>query len=198
MILLTGASGFVGRQVLRKLEESGKPIRLVLREGSNRNAPLAANRDSVVTPDLFTRDAEWWSSVLHGIETVVHAAWYAEPGRYLESENNLDCLAGTLTLAKACIRAGVHRFVGIGTCFEYDLGRGILSKDTPLIPTTLYAACKVAAYRVLEQWFDSHQLGFAWCRLFYLYGEGEDSRRLVPYLRARLEAGEPNGRYADS
>ena len=32
---------------------------------------------------------------------------------------------------------------------------------------------------------------FAWCRLFYLFGEGEDERRLVPYLRAKLKAGEP-------
>ncbi|CAI8408149.1 MAG: dTDP-6-deoxy-L-talose 4-dehydrogenase (NAD(+)) [Gammaproteobacteria bacterium] len=32
---------------------------------------------------------------------------------------------------------------------------------------------------------------FAWARLFYLYGQGEDARRLVPYLRARLSAGEP-------
>jgi len=31
----------------------------------------------------------------------------------------------------------------------------------------------------------------AWCRLFYLHGEGEDARRLVPYLRAKLIAGEP-------
>ena len=36
-----------------------------------------------------------------------------------------------------------------------------------------------------------HGVEFAWCRLFYLYGEGEDARRLVPYLRAKLTAGEP-------
>ena len=34
-------------------------------------------------------------------------------------------------------------------------------------------------------------LEFAWCRLFYLHGEGEDARRLVPYLRANLAAGQP-------
>jgi dTDP-6-deoxy-L-talose 4-dehydrogenase (NAD+) len=34
-------------------------------------------------------------------------------------------------------------------------------------------------------------VAFAWCRLFYLYGEGEDGRRLVPYLRSRLQAGLP-------
>ena len=36
-----------------------------------------------------------------------------------------------------------------------------------------------------------HGIEFVWCRLFYLYGEGEDERRLVPYLRSKLKAGEP-------
>jgi dTDP-6-deoxy-L-talose 4-dehydrogenase (NAD+) len=31
---------------------------------------------------------------------------------------------------------------------------------------------------------------FAWCRLFYLYGEGEDERRLVPYVRGKISKGE--------
>ena len=39
--------------------------------------------------------------------------------------------------------------------------------------------------------FRKQEIEFAWCRLFYLYGEGEDERRLVPYLRGKLTAGEP-------
>ncbi len=42
----------------------------------------------------------------------------------------------------------------------------------------------------LSQWLPSQNVDFVWCRLFYLYGEGEDARRLVPYLRARLATGE--------
>jgi dTDP-6-deoxy-L-talose 4-dehydrogenase (NAD+) len=36
-----------------------------------------------------------------------------------------------------------------------------------------------------------HHVAFAWCRLFYLHGEGEDDRRLVPYVRSRLRDGLP-------
>jgi dTDP-6-deoxy-L-talose 4-dehydrogenase (NAD+) len=43
----------------------------------------------------------------------------------------------------------------------------------------------------LSQWLPAQSLEFVWCRLFYLYGEDEDARRLVPYLRARLANGEP-------
>lgn len=191
MILLTGGGGFVGRQVMRRLAEQGHPMRLVLRSGSP--TPMSSSQDAEVieTPDLFQVDSNWWRAALTGVDTVVHLAWYTEPGKYLQSELNLVCLSGTIELARACIQAGVRRFVGIGTCFEYDLDAGMLTTETPLRPHTLYAACKASAFHVLSQLLPTARVEFAWCRLFYLYGEGEDPRRLVPYLRQKLSAGEP-------
>ena len=87
--------------------------------------------------------------------------------------------------------AGVRRFVGVGSCFEYDLTVGYLRTDSPLIPRTLYGCAKVATYLTLSRLMALDGRSFAWCRLFYLFGEGEDARRLVPYLHARLAAGEP-------
>ncbi len=83
----------------------------------------------------------------------------------------------------------IGRFVGIGTCFEYDLSAGDLSPETPLRPQTLYAAAKMSAYACLSNWLPAAGIEFAWCRLFYLHGPGEDERRFVPYLRACLSAG---------
>jgi dTDP-6-deoxy-L-talose 4-dehydrogenase (NAD+) len=86
----------------------------------------------------------------------------------------------------------VRRFVGVGTCFEYDLANSVpLAVDAPLKPLTPYAAAKAAAFMTLSQWLPIAGVEFCWCRVFYLSGEGEDSRRLVPYLRAKLAAGEP-------
>ena len=96
-------------------------------------------------------------------------------------------MQGTLNLAKGATAAGVGRFIGIGTCFEYDLTGGILSVDTPLRPISPYAATKAAAYLALSQNLAISNVQFAWCRLFYLFGENEDERRLVPYIRSRLE-----------
>jgi nucleoside-diphosphate-sugar epimerase len=122
---------------------------------------------------------------------VIHVAWNVEPATYLQSIKNLDCLTGTLHLAKGAAQARVRRFIGIGTCFEYDLTGGMLSVQTPLRPLTPYAGAKAAAFMALSQWLPQQGVEFAWCRLFYLHGEGEDERRLVPYLRAKLMAGEP-------
>lgn len=192
VVLVTGSTGFVGRQVVRSLGESGARVRLVVRAG--KQSEFSGNEyieDVVVTPDLFAETPDWWSRVCEGARIVIHVAWYAEPGEYLQSDKNLDCLAGTLQLAKGCATAGVKRFVGIGTCFEYDFTKERLSVDTPLRPLTPYAGAKAAAFMSLSKWLPTKGVEFAWCRLFYLYGEGEDPRRLVPYLHARLERGEP-------
>jgi len=190
-VLLTGATGFVGRQVLRALSERGVCTRLVLREGAP-IPPEAANVERAIgTSDLFAERPDWWADVSQGIDTIIHVAWYAEPGRYLQSPRNLDCLLGTLQMAKGAASARIRRFVGIGTCFEYDLRGGTVSVETPLRPLTPYAGAKAAAFMALSNWLPMQGVEFAWCRLFYLYGEGEDRRRLVPYVRERLAAGEP-------
>lgn len=191
-ILITGASGFVGRQVLRALASSHRRIRIVARPGARTKlGEDACSVESFVeTADLFAESADWWAQACDEVDTVVHLAWYAEPGKYLQSPQNIDCLTGTLQLAKGAAAAGVRRWVGVGTCAEYALGAEPLSIDTPLKPTTPYAAAKAATYTALAQFLPSQHVQFAWCRLFYLYGEGEDSRRLVPYLRQRLAAGE--------
>jgi dTDP-6-deoxy-L-talose 4-dehydrogenase (NAD+) len=190
--MLTGAAGFVGRQVLRALGERGCRVRPVVRERQQKwLAHDAAIETIVASPDIFVESAAWWARTCRGVDTVIHAAWYAEPDKYLQSPKNQDCLSGTLQLAEGAAQAKVRRFVGIGTCFEYDLGAGRLSISTPLSPSTAYARAKVDAFNALSASLPRQGVAFAWCRLFYLYGEGEDTRRLVSYVRARLRAGEP-------
>tara|TARA_B100001093_G_scaffold507627_1_gene568450 strand:+ start:2853 stop:3389 length:537 start_codon:yes stop_codon:yes gene_type:complete len=94
-----------------------------------------------------------------------------------------------LNLAKGAINSGVRRFVGIGTCFEYDLDVGRLSIDTQLKPSSPYAAAKAGLYTFLSQLLKTKSMEFTWCRLFYIYGEGEDDRRLVPYIHKQLSKG---------
>lgn len=191
VVLLTGATGFVGRQVLRALDARGLKVRVVIREGTQSQlTTLDAIETVVSTKDIFAENVGWWVDTCKDIDTIIHVAWYAEPGKYLQSAKNLDCLTGTLHLARGAAQTKVRRFIGVGTCFEYELSDRPLAIDTPLRPLTPYAAAKAAAFMALEHWLPAQAMEFAWCRLFYLYGEGEDERRLVPYLRSRLVAGQ--------
>lgn len=184
-ILLTGATGFVGSQILRALKEKAVFVRAITRQ-ENCDGPAD---DYVVTDDLFLEPEEWWLEQLRGIDTVIHAAWYVESGKYLHAPENLTCLQGSLQLARAFIDSDAEHFTGIGTCFEYDVSHGLLDIDTPLKPTTPYAAAKASLFLALSQILPQEKKGFGWCRLFYLYGENEDPVRLVAYLHQQLKAG---------
>jgi nucleoside-diphosphate-sugar epimerase len=55
------------------------------------------------------------------------------------------------SLAQALAEAGPSRFVGAGTCAEYDCESGFLTEDvTPLRPRSLYGICKNAMREILE------------------------------------------------
>lgn len=189
-VLLTGATGFFGKAVLRALPESKHKIRCAIRTGTaDRLASLAHRIEAVETQDLFAQDSAWWARTCQDVDLVIHAAWYAEPGKYLTSHRNLPCLSGTIALAEGALAAEVSRFVGIGTCFEYDVSHGHLSIETPLAPRTLYAATKASAFLTLTNLFQGTDTAFTWARLFYLFGADEHQDRLVPYLHAQLKAG---------
>ncbi len=113
-------------------------------------------------------------------EHCVHAAWYAEPGKYLESIKNVDCMKDSITLLGHLIAVGCRNIVMVGTCFEYDTDAGLLKEDGPVRPATLYAAAKLATSLVAEKLAASAGVKLSWARMFYLFGPDEDPRRMVP------------------
>lgn len=187
-VLLTGATGFVGQAVMRVLLARGDNVVCVVRTGSKRKVRNGV--EVIETKDVFSESQDWWANAFHNVDLCIHLAWYAEPGKYLTSARNLDCLSGTLNMAQGAALAGLRRFVGIGTCFEYDLNVGHLAPDTPLDPLTPYAAAKASTYLMLNRYLALNNVDFLWARLFYLYGAGEDARRLVPYLHQQMQAGQ--------
>jgi nucleoside-diphosphate-sugar epimerase len=190
-VLITGANGFVGRQIVRSLDDMGADLIPVVREGkTNEVSGLTNVKKIITTKDVFSEDEDWWEEQCKDVDVVIHAAWYVEAGKYQDSSKNIDCLIGSLNMARGAAKAGVSRFLGLGTCAEYDQSQGILSIDTPLKPMTTYAAAKASLFTTLSQWFQNQDVAFVWIRLFYLYGEGEDQRRLMPYVRSQISQGQ--------
>ncbi len=187
-VLLTGATGFVGRQIHRALSENGHSVRVVLRTGTG--GRLAAEADIIETEDLFAEEPAFWSKASAGVDAIIHAAWFATPGIYLHAPENLDCVRGSLALARGAASAGVGHVIGIGTCFEYALPSAHLSSDSPLGPTTLYATAKLALLQIVQPFFAGTGTTFSWARLFYLYGEGEHPSRLAAYVRQQIDRGQ--------
>lgn len=189
VVLLTGATGFVGRAIHRDLVRRGHEVRVIIRPNSA--ARLFAPSDIVIEcEDIFACDADWWAQACKGVDAVIHAAWYVEHGRYGNALENAACVRGSFELARGAATAGVQHVIGLGTCMEYLLPGERLSVDAPLEPANFYAACKLATFHMIYEWLGLHNVRFSWCRLFYLFGDGEHPDRLSAYIHRQLAAGE--------
>jgi nucleoside-diphosphate-sugar epimerase len=181
-VLLTGASGFVGRHCLPALAARGYEIHAVSAKATApTDAPNGVNWHQV---DLLD-DARTASLLAEVRPThLLHCAWYAIPGKYWESAENLRWLEASLHLLRAFAACGGKRVVGVGSCAEYDWDYGYCAeRRTPLRPTTTYGVCKHALQLMLDALCRrenvSGTLSGAWGRLFFLYGAHEYEQRLV-------------------
>jgi len=190
--LLTGAAGFVGSRVARLLVRTGHTVFAIIQpESSSERLEDCISRLHPLYVDL--RDAQAVRRLLKEAkpECVVHLAWYTVPGKYWSAVENLDCVTMTIALAQSAAENGCRRFVGIGSCAEYDWDYGFLSEvATPLNPRTIYGVCKNETRILIEAFCAQVPMEFAWARLFYLFGPWEDPCRLVPSVIRALLKGE--------
>jgi nucleoside-diphosphate-sugar epimerase len=186
-VLLTGAAGFIGSHVARLLVSEGCKVYAVVRESSD----LWRINDIIPLLRLVRCDLLAFDELDVHLEEIqpdlgIHLAWYVVPGKYLTAHENLSLLNATLRMASRLAALGCRRFVGIGTCFEYDTSLGYLSEESPTKPCNLYAASKLAVQIVLEQLANTTEMKVAWLRLFYQYGPFENKQRLVPSVICSL------------
>lgn len=187
-ILVTGASGFVGRAVLDALAREDVEVVALARR-----APASPARrglrwlvaDMVDAPALRSAVAE------ARCEACIHLAWDVGPG-YWTSASNLDWLAASATLLRAFHAAGGTRFVGAGTCAEHDwttIGEAPLREDAPRRPATPYGAAKSALWDVAAAHGAATGMEVAWGVVFHVIGPGERAGRLLPSIVAAIDAG---------
>jgi nucleoside-diphosphate-sugar epimerase len=186
-VLVAGGGGFLGRHALPFLTAAGCEVHVA----SRRPAPANGVRSHAV--DLLAPGAPERLIADVGPQIVLHAAWTVEHGRFWTAPDNLDWVAATLRLARAASDAGVARFVGVGTCVEYDWDHapGQPRRETdPLGPRQLYGEAKAATFRLLARAFDDAAMQFAWGRIFHPFGVGEPAGKLVSSLVSALRRGE--------
>ena len=181
-VLLTGASGFLGRYVVRSLQQRGIDTVLLGRQPTDDQKTTAwIAADLLASPD--------WSALVEQAQAthLLHLAWYAEHGQYWTSPLNLRWVEASVRLTEAFCQAGGQQVVVAGTCAEYDWSHGYCREEsTPLQPTTLYGVAKDSARRLVMAVCQQHHIPCAWGRVFMPFGMGESPQRLIPSLFAAL------------
>lgn len=183
-MLLTGAAGFVGATLVRRLLAEGHRVEIILRPGSDAWR-LADVRTELVIHEADLRDQ---GAVLAAVEGTVpdwvfhlaaHGAysWQTDAQSIYESS-----VLGTLSLLQACIGQGFEAFVNAGSSSEYGLKDHPPSEDEIPEPNSDYAVAKLTTTLLCHQRAVQYGLRMATLRLYSVYGPWEDPRRLMPTL----------------
>lgn len=188
-VLVTGASGFIGRHAIPFLIESGYEVHAVFH---NKQPDTDKNRN-LFWHQCNLLNLEEQKQLFSEIKPshLLHFAWYAVPKKYWTSLENCRWVQASLDLIMDFIENGGKRAVVAGTCAEYDWNYGYCSeKITPTKPSTLYGTCKHSLREMLRHISKQTGLSSAWGRIFFLYGPHEDTTRLVPSVTLSLLKGE--------
>lgn len=184
-VLVTGATGFIGRHALEPLRQRGFDVHTASRRGENPDG-VTAHAVDLLDP-AASRDLVVRLRPTH----LLHLAWYVEHGRFWTAPENELWVSATVSLVGAFADAGGRRAVLAGTCAEYDWSLGWCDeRETPLAPRSLYAQCKDRTRAKVEALCAQRGVEFAWGRIFHLYGPGEHPQRLVASVIRALLAGE--------
>jgi nucleoside-diphosphate-sugar epimerase len=187
-VLVTGANGFIGRQCVPFLLAAGYEVH-----------GIALEKDLPAQPDLFWHcadllDKNSMDDLILRIKPshLLHLAWYTAHKKYWTAPDNHAWVKAGIDLTRAFQACGGTRAVMAGSCAEYEWKHGCCFEDaTPLVPATLYGACKNELRQKFEKLSESHRVSTAWGRIFFVYGPGEHPDRLVPSVIRSLLRGTP-------
>lgn len=184
-VVLTGASGFIGRPTLAALcaaQPNVDEVHVVALDAGESSERVTWHQlDLLANPGVVGE---------LGCDVLVHLAWYARPGVYWTAMENLEWVAGSLAVLRAFAASGGRRVLIAGTCAEYEWTRDVYAEDAACHPATLYGAAKHGLHEIASALARQVGLSLAWGRLFFLHGPGEPRERFVPSLACSLLEGE--------
>ena len=175
-VLVTGGTGFIGRNVVDELIRRGYEVHSLV------YPPFAPEKEGLVQYEMNLLDNKQLEEFfnLHSFENLIHLAWYVGPKCHIH-DLNLDWTIATLNLLKLFKESGGKKFLGAGTISEYEYKYGYLVEEqTPTDPQTLYGNTKNAIFNIAKVYCKQNNIDFKWPRIFNLYGPAEKPQRLMP------------------
>ncbi len=180
-LLLTGATGFVGQQILANLP-TGFEI-----HGVSRQRP---GRSDIRFHAVDLTDADQCRQLIADVKPthLVHCAWETAHGEFWHSDSNLNWLEAGKALFSAFVQQGGQRIISCGSCAEYARPdkNPVVESDDKHPPATLYGRSKLNLLGFLQDM----PVSFAWPRIFLTYGPYEDKRRFVPSVALSVLSGQ--------
>lgn len=195
-IILTGATGFIGRHVCAALADTPHALTILCRDDAHPALVWLAARGvkpNIIKHDLATPvDGNIYKRIGEP-DILIHMAW-AGVNNVQSPAHMTEELPRHYTFLSRLINGGLPRLVVAGSCSEYGLLNGALKEDAPCNPATQYGLAKHSLLRQLEFLHALRPFELLWTRPFYIYGEGQNPGSIYPQLLRDLANNEPEFR----
>lgn len=180
-VFLTGATGFIGGRLTRRLLAAGAAVSALTLPDEAALLPAGAR---ALIGDIT--DSATVTEALRAVRpaVVIHLAaiGITQPHLPLDVAFRVN-VGGTINVLQAAREVGVQRVVMAGSSYEYGARRGAEGLD----PFNAYSASKVAAWACARAAYNTWGAPVVWLRLFQVYGPGQRNAALVPAaIRAAL------------
>lgn len=187
-VLVTGATGFVGRHLVAALLARGCAVRAVARNAETAAGLPWINDVEFIAADIHAADLDI-AALTSGIDALAHLAWPGLPNyqALFHFEHNL---MADYRFIKGAVEAGVSQVLVTGTCFEYGMQSGPLTEQSAPQPSNPYGLAKNTLRLFLENLQKVQPFTLQWARLFYLHGAGQNPNSLLAALDRAIDAGD--------
>lgn len=189
-VLVTGAGGFIGSQLVERLVEEGASVRAFVHYNSRADPGLLrmASSETITQLELIggdLQDSDAVRKAVNGCQFVFHlGALISIPYSYLHplevAETNL---IGTLNVLMACRDLVVERLIHTSTSEVYGTAqRTPIDETHPLQGQSPYSASKIGADKLAESFYCTYQLPVVTVRPFNTYGPRQSARAVIPTI----------------
>lgn len=183
-VLVTGASGFIGREVTKRLCERGFEVHAVARKSISIASEIWHEVDLLNNGSVESLIAQIRPTHL------LHLSWTTEPGKFWNAVENHAWEQASRKIFDSFAAHGGMRFVGAGTCAEYEWNeKPCCESSVDGVPATLYGQSKLSTWKYIEGRSAKSGVSSAWGRIFWLYGPYEHPSRLVPHVIKGISSG---------
>lgn len=185
---ITGATGFVGANLVRRLLREGHEVNVLVRK----NSPfwrIKELSDDVRIHEADLRNGAEIQKVIRSVRPniIYHLATFGGFASQTDTQAIMEAnFLGTVNLLRACEMVGFDYFVNTGSSSEYGIKTKPMRESEVLEPLGDYGVAKAAATLFCQAEYKTKGVPVVTLRLFSPYGPWDDPRRLIPYVIACL------------